>query len=68
MPEIRFDLHGRRHLTVADVRPSAPLCLSICAWAATEPWAPINPIMLPVVGMVTRQGREWAVIPGWKVG
>lgn len=30
MPEIRFDLHGRRHLTVADVRPSAPLSLYLC--------------------------------------
>lgn len=44
MPEIRLDLHGHRHLTMAAVCPS-PLSLSICAWAATEPWAPINPMM-----------------------
>lgn len=30
MPEIRFDLHGHHHLTVAAVCPS-PLSLSICA-------------------------------------
>lgn len=44
MPEIRLDLHGRHHLTMADVCTSL-LSLRICAWAATEPWAPINPMM-----------------------
>lgn len=29
MPEIRFDLHGHHHLTVADVRPSPPHSLSV---------------------------------------
>lgn len=43
MPEIRFDLHGHHHLTMADVCPSPPH--SICAWAAVEPRAPIKPMM-----------------------
>lgn len=29
MPEIRFDLHGRHHLTMADVRPPRPRSLSV---------------------------------------
>lgn len=29
MLEIRFDLHGQRHLTMADVRPSSPHSLSV---------------------------------------
>lgn len=44
MPGIWFDLHGRHQRPLlTSVRHPPPL--SNCAWVATEPWAPLNPVI-----------------------